>query len=171
MTETWPRPGTRWPGTPGLSGALTAVRVRYRRSWRMGRAGRGGAAVGPPPVAGLHQRHRIPHRPAPSAYPVRLRGDRQVALHGGDPGCRGGRRPGRSRLAQRVHVAVELRGVVGSLHPDVPGIDLRLAPEGVLDHRLDPLRAHRWPDRDGVRHSHHAPDLADRPLDLVPLVL
>src|SRR5712671_5327005 len=60
MTETWPRPGTRWPGTPGLPGALPAVRVRYRRSWRMGRAGRGGAAVGPPPVAGRHQRHRIP---------------------------------------------------------------------------------------------------------------
>jgi hypothetical protein len=50
-----------------------------------------------------------------------------VALHGGDPGGRGRCRTGRSCLVQRGHVAVELGGVVGYLHPDVPGIDLCLA--------------------------------------------
>jgi hypothetical protein len=39
-------------------------------------------------------------RTSPSAYQVHLRGDQQVVLHGGDPGCRGRGCPGRSRLVQ-----------------------------------------------------------------------
>ena len=71
----------------------------------------------------------------------------------------------------RVHVPVELGGVIRYLDPDVPGVDLRLAPERVLDHGLDLLRAHRRRDRDEVRHAHHSLNVADHPLDLVPLVL
>ena len=80
--------------------------------------------------------------------PARLRRDQQMALHRGHPGRRRGRRPGRGRLVQRVHVPVELGGVIRYLDPDVPGIDLRLALEGILDHGLDLLRAHRRLDRD-----------------------
>ena len=94
-----------------------------------------------------------------------------MALYRRDSGRRGCSRPGRARLVQRVNVPVELRRMVGYLDPDVAGIDLRFALEGVLDHGLDLLRAHRRLDRDEVRHVHHSPDVADHPLDFVPLVL
>ena len=48
-----------------------------------------------------------------------------MALHPGDSAGRGGRSSRRVRLLQRVHVTVELGGVVGHLDPDVPRVDLR----------------------------------------------
>jgi WhiB family redox-sensing transcriptional regulator len=59
--------------------------------------------------------------------PARLRRDRQLALHHGHPGRRRGGRPGRGRLVQRMHVPVELGGVIRHLDPDMPGVDLRFA--------------------------------------------
>src|SRR6202012_112308 len=79
--------------------------------------------------------------------------------------------PGRGRLVQRVHVPVELGGVIRYLDLDVPGIDLRLALEGILDHGLDLLRAYRRLDRDKVRHAYDSSDVTDPSLALVPLVL
>jgi len=52
-----------------------------------------------------------------------------MALHGGDPGRRGRRRPGRGGLVDGVHVAVQLRGMVGHPHTDVARVDLSLALE------------------------------------------
>src|SRR5690242_13406898 len=45
--------------------------------------------------------------------PARLRRDEQMACHRRHPWRRRGRRPGRGRLVQRMHVPVELGGVVG----------------------------------------------------------
>jgi hypothetical protein len=53
------------------------------------------------------------------------------------------------------HVPVELRGVVGHLDLDVPRVNLGLAPERLLDRRLDGLRAGRRPDGDEVPHPGH----------------
>src|ERR1700761_3168697 len=107
--------------------------------------------------------------PIPTAG--RLGGDHKMALHGGDPGRRGRRRPGRGGLVDRVHVTVQLRGMVGHPHADVARVDLSLALEGVLDHFLDLLRARRRLDRDGVCHADHSADLANHPLDFAPLVV
>src|SRR5689334_15576922 len=89
-------------------------------------------------LAGAGTRHRacatlVRPRPSPvRAVPAAgLRRDQEMALYRGDPGRRGCSRPGRARLVQRVHVPVELRRVVGYLDPDVTGIDLRFALEGV----------------------------------------
>src|SRR5579871_3131651 len=98
-----------------------------------------------------------------------LRRDDQMALHLGDSGrrrCRGSRRV---RLLQRMHVTVELGGVVRYLNPDVARVDLRLALEGFLNHGLDALRAGRWVDDDVICHADHSAHLADHPLDLVAL--
>jgi WhiB family redox-sensing transcriptional regulator len=103
--------------------------------------------------------------------PARLRRDQQMALHRGHPRRRRGCGPSCGRLLQRVHVPVELGGVIRYLDPDVPGVYLRLALERVLDHGLDLPRAHRRLYRDEVRHAHDSSDVADHPLDLVPLVL
>src|SRR5260221_10484186 len=98
-----------------------------------------------------------------------LGGDHEVTLHGGDPrcGCRG--RPRGVGFLQGMDVSVEFRGVVGHFHPDMARVHLGLAPEGVLDRFLDPLRLYRRGHGDGVRHADHAPDLADHPLDFAAL--
>jgi WhiB family transcriptional regulator, redox-sensing transcriptional regulator len=55
--------------------------------------------------------------------PARLRRDQQMVLHRGHPRRRRG--PSCGRLMQRVHVPVELGGVIRYLDPDVPGVYLR----------------------------------------------
>jgi glucose-6-phosphate 1-dehydrogenase len=70
-----------------------------------------------------------------------------VALHRGHPG---GRRPGRGLLVQRVHVPVELSGVIGDLDPDVPAraepnqIVLRIDPDPGLRLQLSALGGQSW---------------------------
>lgn len=94
-----------------------------------------------------------------------------MAFHEGHSrGCGGGDGCG-VRLVQRVDMPVELGGVIGDLDPDVAGVHLGLALEGLLDLGLDLIRADSWLDEDVVRDSHHPAHVPDHPLDLMPLVV
>jgi hypothetical protein len=161
------------PAAPGLplAAARGAIRHLDRLRYELGRASRdarpgaaaapGGGCANPAPA----RRGACSHR---TAWPGRYR---QVAVHGGDPRSRGrGGRRG-ARLPHRVHVPVELGGVVGHLDLDVPRVHLGLAPERLLDGRLDGLRAGRRPDGDEVPHPGHPADVVDHPLDLALLVV
>src|SRR5579875_1364330 len=105
----------------------------------------------------------------PAVTSAGLRRDDEVAVHTGDPGRGGGCGAGRPGLREGMHVPVQPRGVVGHVDPDVPGVDLRLALESLLDDGLDALRAGGRADGDGVRDPDDPTDLADHPLDLPAL--
>jgi uncharacterized protein (DUF2267 family) len=130
----------------------------------------------PPMVSGHKKVQRLPPpgeplllSPAAGRAHV-LRRDDEMAFHPGDSRRGSGRGPRGGCLAHGVHVAEQPGGVVGHLDLDVPGVDLGLALERLLDLRLDVRRIRRRPDADQVGHADHPADVTHHPLDLVPLV-